>query len=237
MTIGLVQFPGSLGIDDFKRVLQGFYQVDVQVIWHLEDNIHSLGAIIIPGGYAFGDFPRPGVIAGNSEILKHISEYAYNGGLVFGFGNGFQILCEAGLLPGTFSENTSKMHNCDLVYVKADNNDTALTMMANKDRALSLPISHHYGRYYLDKEVLSIMRQNHQILYRYCDKYSRISEAFNPDGSIENIAGVCNVNKNIYGLMLHPERAVEDDLGSTDGRIIFEGLLKVLNKKPKTSQV
>ena len=233
MTIGLIQFPGSLGIEDFKRVLQGFYQVDVQVIWHLENDLPPLDAIIIPGGYSYGDYPRPGLIAANSKMVKYISDYAYNGGIVIGFGNGFQILCESGLLPGAFSENKSMVHNSEKVYVKADNNDTALTLLANKDKALCLPISHHYGKYSLDKDVLSIMRQNHQILYRYCDKHSRISEVFNPNGSIENIAGVCNVSKNIFGLMLHPERAVEDDIGCTDGRIIFEGLLKTLRKNTK----
>lgn len=227
MTIGLIQFPGTLGIEDFKRVLQGFYQVDVQVLWYLEKQLPDFNAVIIPGGYSFGHFPKPGVAAGQSKIMELVSNYAFNGGLVVGIGNGFQILCETGLLPGSFIQN-KKRNYCDTVYVKADNNDTALTLLVNKEKALHLPVSQYNGKYFIDKDVLSVMRLNHQILFRYCDKDSRISEAFNPDGSVENIAGVCNLNKNIYGLMFHPERAIEEDVGSIDGRVIFDGMLKIL---------
>lgn len=229
MKIGIIRFPGSSGADELIRVIEGYYNHQTIDIWQYSNQWPDVEIVFIPGGNSYNDFPRPGVMARFTPIMDKVADFAYNGGCVIGIGNGFQILCEAGLLPGTFTYGRDDDFLCDFIYAKADNNDTALTLIVNKDAALKLPVAHATGKYYVDQEILSIMRQNHQILFRYCDSNSRISEDIVPDGSIENIAGICSMKKNIYGMMLRPERAVLEDSESKDGRVIFESLFMTLN--------
>lgn len=228
MKFGIIRFPGSTGANELVKVLKDYYHYEVVNIWHTESILPNVDAIFVPAGNAFGDFPRSGALARCTNIMEKLADYAYNNGIIIGIGNGFQILCESGLLPGAFTENDHGRYVCYNTWIKADNNNTVLTIYATKDKALQIPVSHINGKYYVDKDILSIMRQNHQILFRYCDKNARISEKINPNGSLENIAGVCNLNKNIYGIMLRPERAIFADAESMDGNIIFKALFKAL---------
>ena len=200
-------------------------------LWHKETNIEGLDGIFLPGGFSYGDYLRSGAIARNSPIMKSIIKFANKGGFVFGVCNGFQILCEAGLLPGALLANKNQKFVCKNTYIKPDNHNTKLTAKLQTDKALRIPIAHAEGRFYAPDKVITEMRKNEQILFRYCNKYGELSEDFNPNGSVENIAGICNKNKNVFGMMPHPERASDDELGNTDGKIIFESIISSFKKK------
>lgn len=198
---------------------------NVVELWHKDTDLKGVRAIILPGGFSYGDYLRSGAIARYSPIMEYVIEFANNGGFVFGVCNGFQILCEAGLLPGALLHNTNQRFICKNVFIKPDNNHNVVTALLDKDMAYKIPISHAEGRYYADEETLKKMRQNYQILFRYCNSNGIITEEANPNGTIDNIAGVCNEQKNVYGMMPHPERAADDELKNTDGRAIFESIL------------
>lgn len=229
MKFGVVIFPGSNCDHDMIYVLRDIMKQDVVELWHKEKNIKKVDAIVLPGGFSYGDYLRSGAIARFSPVMEKVVAFAQNGGLVFGVCNGFQILCESHLLPGALLANTNQKFICKNTYIKADNYNTALTSQIPKDKALKIPIAHGEGRYFADSATLKDMRLNSQILFRYCDERSNISSEANPNGSLDNIAGICNKEKNVFGMMPHPERASDNELFNNDGRIIFESILKSLN--------
>ncbi len=234
MKFGVVIFPGSNCDEDMIYVLEEVMEQEVVRLWHKESDLQGVDGVFIPGGFSYGDYLRSGAIARFSPIMESIIEFANNGGFVFGVCNGFQILCESGLLPGALLANNNQKFVCKNVYIKADNHETTLTSEINTSKALQIPIAHGEGRYYADGKTITEMRKNEQILFRYCDEYGQLSQDFNPNGSVENIAGICNKNKNVYGMMPHPERASDDELGNTDGIVLFESILK--NIKIKLTQ-
>jgi len=228
MKFGVVIFPGSNCDHDMIYVLRDIMEQDVYELWHKDKTIKGVDAIVLPGGFSYGDYLRSGAIARYSPVMDNVIEFAEKGGFVFGVCNGFQILCEAGLLPGTLLHNSHQRFVCKNVFIKPDNDCTILTSLLDKNRSYKIPIAHGEGRYYADDETLKNMRQNCQILFRYCNEKGIISEDSNPNGTLENIAGVCNRRQNVYGMMPHPERAADDELGNTDGRAIFESILAML---------
>lgn len=225
MKIGVVIFPGSNCDHDMIYVLRNIMEQNVVELWHKDTDLQGVRAIVLPGGFSYGDYLRSGAIARYSPIMDYVINFANNGGFVFGVCNGFQILCEAGLLPGALLHNSNQKFICKNVFIKPDNNNTVITALLDKEQAYQIPISHGEGRYYADEETLKIMRQNDQILFRYCDGNGIITEEANPNGTLDNIAGVCNEQKNVYGMMPHPERAADEELGNTDGIAIFESIL------------
>jgi len=228
MKFGVVIFPGSNCDHDMIYVLRDIMEQNVIELWHKDKSIRGVDAVILPGGFSYGDYLRSGAIARYSPVMDNVIEFAEKGGFVFGVCNGFQILCEAGLLPGTLLRNSHQKFVCRNVFIKPDNDCTVLTSLLDKNRAYKIPVAHAEGRYFADEETLKDMRQNCQILFRYCDEKGVISEDSNPNGTLENIAGVCNQKQNVYGMMPHPERAADDELGNTDGRAIFESILAML---------
>ena len=228
MKIGVVIYPGSNCDHDMIYVLRDLMEQEVKELWHKDTGLQGVNAIILPGGFSYGDYLRSGAIARFSPIMENVIRFANEGGFVFGVCNGFQILCEAGLLPGALLHNDHQKFSCKNIYLKADNDTTIITSLLDKNTAYKIPIAHGEGRYYADENTLKNMRLNDQILFRYCDENGVISEEANPNGSIENIAGVCNETKNVFGMMPHPERAADIELGNIDGRAIFESILSMI---------
>ncbi len=235
MKFGVVVFPGSNCDHDTVYTLENILEQEVVEIWHKDDDLQDVDAIVLPGGFSYGDYLRSGAIARFSPIMKQVIEFANRGGLLIGICNGFQILCETGLLPGALLHNNNQKFICKNINIIPDNNDSAVNATLNKDKALKIPIAHAEGRYFAPEEDLSKMRQNGQILFRYCDESGVVSREHNPNGSVENIAGVCNELKNVFGMMPHPERAADDELGNTDGRLILESLIKSFEEKRVSS--
>ena len=228
MKFGVIIFPGSNCDHDMIYVLRNIMGQQVVELWHKDTNLQGVEAVILPGGFTYGDYLRSGAIARYSPVMDHVIRFANSGGFVFGVCNGFQILCEARLLPGALLRNSKQKFVCRNVYIRPDNNSNTITSLLDKNKAYKIPIAHGEGRYYADEETLKKMRQNNQILFRYCDANGIITEEVNPNGSIDNIAGVCNENKNVYGMMPHPERAADEELGNTDGLAIFESILSMV---------
>jgi len=212
-------------------VLRTIMEHEVVELWHKNTDLEGVDAIILPGGFSYGDYLRSGAIARYSPIMEKVIAFANNGGFVFGVCNGFQILCESGLLPGALLHNDNQKFICKNIYIVPDNNSSVATALLDKQRPLKIPVAHGEGRYYAKEETLQEMRQNGQILFRYCNSYGEVTSAANPNGSIENIAGVCNQKKNVIGMMPHPERAADDELGNTDGKLIFESMISSLLRK------
>lgn len=228
MKFGVVVFPGSNCDHDMIYAFQNILEQEVVTLWHKDHDLKGVDGVLLPGGFSYGDYLRSGALARFSPIMNEVMEFADKGGFVFGVCNGFQILCESGLLPGALLHNNNQKFICKNVHVIPDARNTYATFHLNMSQPLKIPIAHGEGRYYADSETLAAMRQNGQILFRYCDEQGSISQTINPNGSVENIAGVCNARKNVYGMMPHPERAVDDELNNTDGRLIFESILKML---------
>jgi len=231
MKFGVVIFPGSNCDEDLIYVLQDIMGQQVIKLWHKDTDLQGVDGVFLPGGFSYGDYLRSGALARYSPIMQSIQEYAKDGGFVFGICNGFQILCEAGLLPGALLANNNQKFICQNVFIKPDNHNTLVTKSLDTEVALRIPIAHAEGRYYADDLTISEMRRNGQILFRYCNEFGQLSQDFNPNGSIENIAGVCNEKKNVFGMMPHPERASDDELGNTDGAVIFESIFKSIAKR------
>ncbi len=228
LKLGVVVFPGSNCDDDLVYVLKDILDQKVVKLWHKETDLQNVDGIFLPGGFSYGDYLRSGALAKYSPIMQSVKKFADKGGFVFGICNGFQILCEAGLLPGALLINNNQKFICKNVFIKPDNNKSIITSKLDTERALLIPIAHAEGRYYADGKTISEMRRNGQIVFRYSNEYGELSEKYNPNGSAENIAGICNKEKNVYGMMPHPERASDDELGNTDGLLIFESILKNL---------
>ena len=229
MKFGVVIFPGSNCDHDMIYVLQDILDQEVIELWHKDHYLQGVDAVILPGGFSYGDYLRSGAIARYSPIMDNVIKFAEKGGFVFGICNGFQILCEARLLPGTLLLNSNQQFICRNVFIKPDNETTPITSGLDKGKAYKVPIAHAEGRYFADEDTLKTLRQNRQILFRYCDENGIITAEANPNGTIDNIAGICNEQQNVFGMMPHPERASDDELGNTDGRQIFESILKNLS--------
>lgn len=229
MKFGVVIFPGSNCDQDMIYVLNKIMGQEVVELWHKDTDLKGVDAVVLPGGFSYGDYLRSGAIARFSPIMTKVIEFAEKGGYVFGVCNGFQILCEAGLLPGALLHNDERKFICKNVFIKAQTKDTLITQAVPQDKALKIPIAHGEGKYFADEKTLKEMNANGQILFRYCDEKGTISAEANPNGATENIAGVCNAGKNVFGMMPHPERAADPELGNTDGKFLFESLLSLVN--------
>lgn len=225
---GVVIFPGSNCDQDMIYVLREIMGQEVVELWHKDADLKGADFIILPGGFSYGDYLRSGAIARFSPIMEKIIEFANQGGYVLGVCNGFQILCEAGLVPGALLHNTERKFVCKNVFIKAETNDTLITSEIPKGKALKIPIAHGEGNFYADAETLKQLNANGQILFRYCDENGIANDAANPNGASENIAGVCNVTKNVFGMMPHPERATDGQLNNIDGRWIFDSILSLV---------
>jgi phosphoribosylformylglycinamidine synthase I len=212
------------------HVLRDVLGQSVRPIWHKETSLENLEAVILPGGFSYGDYLRTGAIARFSPIMEAVRAFASAGGLVLGICNGFQILLEAGLLPGAMLRNRSLSFICDDVHVRVENAATAFTSRCEPGRVLRLPIAHADGSYYTDEVTLSQLKANAQVVFRYCTAEGAVTEAANPNGSLDNIAGICNAAGNVLGLMPHPERCAEAALGNEDGKLIFLSMLDALEK-------
>ena len=224
MKFGIVVFPGSNCDMDMMYVLETIMKQEVVKLWHKDTDLQEVDFIILPGGFSYGDYLRSGAIAKFSPIMKEIIGFANAGGYVMGICNGFQILTESGLLPGALLHNTSHKFICKNTFLKANTKNTLVT---NKygNRAIKIPIAHGEGRYFADEKTLKLLVDNDQILFKYCDKDGNITEDPNPNGSLMNIAGVCNKERNVFGMMPHPERASDGALNNQDGRLLFESIL------------
>ncbi len=229
MKFGVVVFPGSNCDQDMIYVLGKIMGQEVVELWHKDTDLKGVDVVVLPGGFSYGDYLRSGAIARFSPIMTKVIEFAGKGGYVFGVCNGFQILCEAGLLPGALLHNTERKFTCKNVFIKAQTKDTLLTQAVPTDKALKIPIAHGEGRYYADPETLKQMNANGQVLFRYCDENGNLTPEANPNGAEENIAGVCNAGKNVFGMMPHPERAADPELGNTDGKFLFQSLVSLVN--------
>jgi phosphoribosylformylglycinamidine synthase I len=225
---GVVIFPGSNCDQDMIYVLKDIMGQEVVELWHKDTDLKGVDFIVLPGGFSYGDYLRSGAIARFSPIMEKVIEFANKGGYVLGVCNGFQILCEAGLVPGALLHNNERKFICKNVFIKAETNDTLITSEVPLGKALKIPIAHGEGRYYADEETLKQLTKNGQILFRYCDENGNVTDEANPNGAIENIAGVCNAGKNIFGMMPHPERATDGQLSNIDGRWIFDSILNLV---------
>lgn len=229
MKFGVVIFPGSNCDQDMIYVLRKIMGQEVVELWHKDTNLQNCDMIVLPGGFSYGDYLRSGAIARFSPIMEKVASFAAKGGYVFGVCNGFQILCEAGLVPGALLHNTERKFICKNVFIKAENNDTLVTAAIPKGKALKIPIAHGEGNYFNDPESLKKMNANGQILFRYCDEKGNVTPESNPNGALENIAGVCNAGKNVFSMMPHPERAADPALSNTDGKFLFDSILNLVN--------
>jgi phosphoribosylformylglycinamidine synthase subunit PurQ / glutaminase len=230
MKFGVIIFPGSNCDHDMVYVLRDILNQEVVELWHKETDLQKVNAIMLPGGFSYGDYLRSGAIARYSPIMESVIEFANNGGFVFGVCNGFQVLCEAGLLPGALLHNNNQKFVCKNQYIIAEQKKSALTEFIPQGKVLKIPVAHGEGRFYAPKEVLSDMVLNKQIIWRYSDKKGELSQDSNPNGSLMNIAGICNKERNVFGMMPHPERAADESLGNTDGIYIFHSILNHLKK-------
>lgn len=228
MKFGVVVFPGSNCDRDMFHVVNQVMGRETRYIWHKDTDISDFtndDCIILPGGFSYGDYLRTGAIARFSPVMESVIQFANNGGKVFGVCNGFQILCESHLLPGALLRNLSMKYECKNIYLKPQTTKTSLTCKIDADAVLKIPIAHGDGRYYADRVTLQGLYDNDQVLFKYCDEYGEITEEANPNGSLDNIAGICNAGKNVFGMMPHPERASEKELLNTDGKVLFESLV------------
>lgn len=232
MKFGVVVFPGSNCDHDMIYVLRDKLGQEVVELWHKNSDLQGVDAVVLPGGFSYGDYLRSGAIARYSPIMNSVIEFAKNGGYVFGICNGFQILCEADLLPGTLLHNLNQKFICRNTYIKAVNHNNAFTRDV-PDTAIRIPIAHGEGRYYADDETIAEIEQNDQVLFHYCDENGNISELGNPNGSVKNIAGICNSERNVYGMMPHPERASDEELANKDGEFILQSFIDFVSEEIK----
>jgi phosphoribosylformylglycinamidine synthase subunit PurQ / glutaminase len=228
MKFGVVVFPGSNCDHDAFYAIGNVLKKPVEFIWHQSENLANCDAIILPGGFAFGDYLRTGAIARFSPVMKPVEKFAKSGGMVLGICNGFQILLEAGLLPGAMMRNIGLRYICRHVHIRVEQTDTPFTNAARQRQVLKIPIAHNDGNYTFDEATVAELERNRQVLFRYTTPDGSNDDAGNPNGSMANIAGICNRERNVAGLMPHPERAVEEAVGSTDGLVIFRSMVEAL---------
>ncbi len=235
MKFGVVVFPGSNCDHDAYHAIENILKHPVEFIWHQSEDLANCDAVILPGGFSYGDYLRTGAIARFSPVMKSVERFARSGGLVLGICNGFQILLEAGLLPGAMMRNSGLRFICRHVYIRVEQTDTPFTNAAKKGQILKIPIAHSDGNYTADEAVLEQFEKSRQIIFRYTTADGTGEAAGNPNGSMHNIAGICNRERNVAGLMPHPERAVEAALGSADGLVIFRSLVEAFVGAAKTT--
>ncbi len=228
MKFGVVVFPGSNCDHDAYHVISKQVGQPVDFIWHRDTDLSSYDAVIIPGGFSYGDYLRAGALARFSPVMNSIKQFAAEGKMVLGICNGFQILCEAGLLPGALIRNRDLHFICEHVQVRVESTDTPFTHELKRGSVLRVPIAHAEGNYVCDDATLAELQQEDRIIFRYCDLDARVTNEANPNGARDNIAGICNRTRNVMGMMPHPERASEDLLGSSDGRDVFRSLAGTL---------
>lgn len=225
MKFGVVVFPGSNCDEDMVYVLKNIMKQNTVKLWHKNTDLEGCTHIVLPGGFSYGDYLRSGAIAKFSPIMQSVMKHAEKGGFVFGVCNGFQILCEAGLLPGALLHNNSRKFICKNVFIKAEHANSNITSKIPANKALKIPIAHGEGKFYADADTLKKLNANGQILFRYCDEQGNVTDEANPNGALENIAGICNENKNVFGMMPHPERAADKELFNEDGKFLFESIV------------
>ena len=225
MRFGVVVFPGTWSDCDFHYVISEVVKQPVKYVWHRDRNLADLDCVVLPGGFSYGDYLRAGAIAGRSPVVDALPDFVRGGGLVLGSCNGFQILCEAGLLPGALMRNECLQYRCQSTNLLVENAETAFTRALRVGQVLTMPISHGEGKYHADPETLRSLHQRHQVVFRYATSDGQVTRAANPNGSVENIAGIVNEDGTVLGLMPHPERAAESAMGGTDGLHIFHSLL------------
>ena len=231
MRFAVLQFPGSNCDQDCVHVLGNVLGQDADYLWHKEESIGDADAVVVPGGFSYGDYLRTGSIAQFSPVMNAVKAFASAGGLVIGICNGFQILCETGLLPGALVRNRSLQFRCETIFLKIPTADSPFTSEVPEGRLLRVPIAHGEGCYFADDEALAKLRADDQILFQYATETGDLTDEANPNGSLLNIAGICNKGRNVCGMMPHPERASENVLGADDGRRVFESMLRHLEAK------
>ncbi len=225
MNFGVVVFPGTWSDCDFHYVIGEVLRQPVRYVWHRDPNLADLDCLVLPGGFSYGDYLRAGAIAGRSPVVEALPEFLARGGFVLGSCNGFQILCEANLLPGALIRNECLQYRAQSTHLLVENADTSFTRAMRPGQVLKMPISHGEGRYVVDQAAMAQLKRNNQIVFRYCAEDGRPTREANPNGSMDNVAGVINEEGTVLGLMPHPERAAESALGGTDGVLIFNSLL------------
>jgi phosphoribosylformylglycinamidine synthase len=231
MKFGIIVFPGTWSDRDCYYALGDILKQDVDYIWHKETNLSKYDCVILPGGFSYGDYLRPGAIARFSQVMTSLENFASRGKLVIGICNGFQILCESGLLPGALLRNDHLEYRCQWTYLKVENTSTVFTSQCQNGQVLKIPISHYEGRYYADNAMLAELEAEKRIIFRYSTSTGEINDAANPNGSLHNIAGIMNKKGNVLGMMPHPERACEPLLGSSDGNIIWESIIGYIQRR------
>jgi phosphoribosylformylglycinamidine synthase len=230
MNFAVIQFPASNCDQDAIHAVR-LLGHSPRYVWHKESSLGAADAVIVPGGFSYGDYLRCGAIARFSPVMQAVKKFADNGGLVLGICNGFQVLTEAGLLPGALIRNRDLQFHCEHIFLKTATSDSPFTNKIPPDKWLKIPIAHGEGCYYADEETLARLKVGNQILWQYCDANGNPTDTANPNGSVQNIAGICNERRNVAGLMPHPERASESVLGSDDGKWIFESIFAALENK------
>ena len=228
MNFGVVIFPGSNCDKDIISCIERTVNQKVIELWHKDTDLQNCDVIFLPGGFSFGDYLRSGAIAKFSPIMEKVIDFGRNGGYIIGICNGFQILTESGLLPGALLHNTSNKFICKNVFLKINNTNTLITNSYEKN-VIKVPIAHGEGRFFADENTMKDLKQNDQIIFKYCDSNGEVLESSNPNGSLENIAGICNKEKNIFGMMPHPERAADALLSNTDGVALFKSIMNYIN--------
>ena len=225
MKFGVIVYPGSNCDDDMLYLIGEDLGQEVERLWHKDKDLKGCDFLILPGGFAYGDYLRAGAIARFSPIMESVIQHANDGGFVYGICNGFQILTESHLLPGVLLNNDHRKYTCKNVHLVPQTNNSHLTRNMDLQKAYQIPVAHGEGRFYADEATIKSLNENDQVLFRYCDKNGKVSDGSNPNGSIENIAGICNKGRNVFGMMPHPERSASVDLGCTDGLAVFESIL------------
>jgi phosphoribosylformylglycinamidine synthase I len=231
MKFGVIIFPGSNCDHDAYWTIQHVAKQPVTFLWHESHDLENCDAVIVPGGFAYGDYLRTGAIARFSPVMESVRKFAAGGGIVLGICNGFQILCESGLLPGALMRNVGLKYVCKPVQVRVENIETPFTNACSPGEILTIPVGHMEGNYYCDQETLAALRKENRIVFRYSSPAGDINAAANPNGSLDNIAGICSAEGNVAGMMPHPERSAEPELGGTDGIKIFTSMVGAMTAR------
>lgn len=230
MKFGVIIFPGTWSDRDCYYALHDVLGQEANYIWHKETRLADYDCIVLPGGFSYGDYLRVGAIARFCPVMAAVEQFAHNGGLVIGICNGFQILCESGLLPGVLMASSHLQYRCQWVNLRVESNYSSFSSNCEKGQILRIPISHYEGNYYADEATLEELETNHQVVFRYSTLLGKITEGANPNGSLHNIAGIVNKQGNVLGMMPHPERACEPLLGSADGNLIWGSIIEYLQR-------
>jgi phosphoribosylformylglycinamidine synthase subunit PurQ / glutaminase len=228
MKFSIIVFPGSNCDHDAYHAARHVLGHDAEFVWHKESTLKGADVVVLPGGFSHGDYLRTGAIARFSPIMTAVGDFARAGGPVLGICNGFQILCEAGLLPGAMLRNRDLKFHCEHVFIRVEQTDTPFTVLARKGQVLHIPIAHGEGNYYADAATIAALESTGRVIFRYCDSRGNVTDEANPNGAVNGIAGICSEARNIVGLMPHPERACEPVLGSADGLLLFESVVSQL---------